>query len=103
MKSEAKYFNGVQELKNPFGMRNEEFSIKFPGVKGLKQDSFFKICAYPKTGFGGPLPVERIIFYSNRPSLHECNAKCLNGKHNGSCECKCKGANHGRGSLIPSF
>lgn len=25
------------------------------------------------------------------------NAKCLNGKHNGACECQCGGVNHGRG------
>lgn len=37
------------------------------------------------------------IEYKARPSLHECNAKCLNGKHSGTCECRCGGKNHGRG------
>ena len=29
----------------------------------------------------------------------ECNAKCMGGKVNGSCECSCGGKNHGVGQL----
>jgi len=38
-----------------------------------------------------------MITYKQFPSRHECNAKCLNGKHNGTCECQCGGKNHGAG------
>ena len=43
------------------------------------------------------LPVERAIQYRKFASLHVCNAKCVNGKHNGTCECQCGGKNHGLG------
>ena len=43
------------------------------------------------------LPVTRKIEFKSFPSRHECNAKCLNGKHNGACECQCGGKNHGAG------
>lgn len=46
------YFNGTTELENPTALRNEEFEKRFPGVKGLRYDSFQKWIGYPK-GFNG--------------------------------------------------
>jgi len=42
----------------------------------------------------------RKIQYKSQPSMHECNAKCMSGRHNGTCECSCGGKNHGVGQLI---
>jgi len=75
------------QLKGLWPMANAEFAQRFPGVGGL-------------------LPVTRRIDYKAQPSLHEGNAKCLNGKATGSCECRCSGRNHGRGLFtgqIPSL
>lgn len=96
-------------------MKNADFQRLFPGVRGIRCDSFTmyvgtkskgRICTRdPLTGDwivggeNGVYPVTRRIEYKRNPSLHECNAKCLNGKHNGACECRCGGKNHGRGSL----
>lgn len=85
------------ELKNPYGMENKEFAAKFAGVKGFRYDGFTMWVGYPVEGCGGALPVTRKIEFKSFPSRHECNAKCLNGKHNGTCECQCGGKNHGRG------
>ena len=44
--------------------------------------------------------VTRVVVRKSSPSLHECDARCLNA--NGrtmNCECKCGGKNHGKGSL----
>lgn len=96
-----KYFSDADQeaviLKNPYGMLNKEFAEKFPGVKGIRYDGFTMTVGYPLEGNGGPLPVTRKIEYKSNPSKHECNAKCMGGKHNGACECRCGGKNHGRG------
>ena len=96
-----KYFNdqagAAIQLKAPYGMDNKEFAAKFPGVKGFRYDGFSMWVGYPIEGAGGPMPITRKIEYKSFPSKHECNAKCLNGKHNGACECQCGGKNHGRG------
>lgn len=103
----VKYFHRTTELENVNGMRIEEFARRFPGVKGIRFDSFQMWVGYPK-GFNGTsaeylaaaLPVERRVSYKTRPSLHECNARCLNGRHDGTCECQCGGRNHGLGSIL---
>lgn len=96
-----KYFSDIGgdacELKAPYGMDNKEFAAKFPGVRGFRYDGFTMWVGYPLQGTGGAMPVTRKIEFKSFPSRHECNAKCLNGKHNGTCECKCGGKNHGRG------
>lgn len=95
-----KYFsdyNGVtQELPWTESLKNEEFAKLFPGVRGVRYDSFAK-----RVGRVGLtiVPLTRVIEYKKNPSLHECNSKCLGGKPNGRCECRCGGANHGKGSL----
>jgi len=48
---------------------------------------------------GGWHPVTRKIEYYARPSLHECDARCMSGSCNGVCECRCGGKNHGKGKV----
>jgi hypothetical protein len=96
-----KYYSDINgdaiELKATYGMDNKEFAAKFPGVKGFRYDGYTMWVGYPLQGTGGPLPITRKIEFKSFPSRHECNAKCLNGKQNGICECQCGGKNHGRG------
>lgn len=95
-----KYFNdsetGSIELKYQMNMPNEEFRIKFPDIKGLRYDGY-SMCVGSNELNSNYVPITRKITYKDYPSKHECNTKCLNGKHNGMCECKCGGKNHGAG------
>lgn len=106
-------FNGqIFELKGyTQPMDKEEFRRAFPGVKGLPYDGYsYCVMAAPtpeegvtvqtaKFGtFRGVLPLTRRINYKTRPSLHECNARCMGGKCGGVCECRCGGRNHGTNS-----
>lgn len=75
---------------------NAEFAARFPGVKGIRCDGYTMQIGRAE-GSKQWLPVTRKIEYKSNPSKHECNTKCLNGKHNGTCECKCGGKNHGAG------
>ncbi|MGQ2994237.1 hypothetical protein [Variovorax sp.] len=96
-----KYFSDLDgNTTQVHGLRsidNGEFAARWPGVKGIRADGYSKWAAIDVTNTGDVLPVTRMIEYKSQPSRHECNAKCLNGKHNGVCECKCGGKNHGRG------
>lgn len=97
-----KYFSDVTgeavRLVAPHGMSNKEFAARWPGVRGIRYDGFEMLVGHADGNLGGDvLPVTRKIEYKAQPSLHECNAKCMNGRHNGACECRCGGANHGRG------
>lgn len=94
---------GPIALKGIWPMANAEFALRFPGVAGLRADGYSRWAGYPAEGPGGPLPVTRRIDYKAQPSLHLCNAKCLNGKATGSCECRCGGRNHGRGVVTGLF
>lgn len=99
-----KYFSDYNgetvELEWTESMKNADFAAIFPGVRGLRYDSFSKRVGFVrKNGLKVVYPLTRVIEYKKNPSLHECNAKCLGGKHNGSCECRCGGKNHGRGTL----
>lgn len=84
-------------LQGVWPMANPEFAQRFPGVAGLRADGYSRWVGYPQVGPGGPLPVTRRIDYKAQPSRHDCNVKCLHGKATGTCECQCKGRNHGRG------
>ena len=69
-----------------------EYDIAIPFFRdgrwlGLDSDGFIR-------------PVTRKIEYKSRPSLHECDARCMNGKCNGACECRCGGKNHGKGRVF---
>lgn len=91
-------FNGATlALASITQMANSAFREKFPGVKGIRADGYSMWVGYPADGTDGPLPVTRMISMKAFPTNHECNAKCLNGKHDGTCECQCGGKNHGRG------
>ena len=91
-----RYFNGVAELKSIHAIPNEQF-ISLGGIKSKSNyyDSFKRLVGF--TDSHELLPVERAIQYRKFASLHVCNAKCVNGKHNGTCECQCGGKNHGLG------
>ncbi len=99
----TKYFNDTTgeaiELTRIDQLRNAEFARRFPGVKGFRLDGYYMLIGYAAgaTLDHQALPVTRKIDFKSFPSRHECNAKCLNGKHNGACECQCGGKNHGRG------
>jgi hypothetical protein len=88
--------NGAIELTYATSMPNAEFRAKFPGVKGIRYDGYTMWVGRNSTG-ADYLPVTRKIEYKSFPSKHVCNSKCLNGKHNGTCECQCGGKNHGAG------
>jgi hypothetical protein len=77
-------------------MSTKELADRFPGVKAKRCDSFsvWAACAPDKT----LAPVTRMIEFKKRPSLHECDARCL-GARGKTCECSCRGRNHGVGSL----
>ena len=90
--------NGVTvHLEYISSMPNAEFRARWPGVKGIRYDGFQMRVGRPIGGGSDYLPLTREIEMKANPSRHECNAKCLNGAHNGRCECKCNGRNHGRG------
>ena len=90
-----KYFNGTEELKG-FILPVAQFDKLFPSIKGMNAGWVGEKWV-GRAADGRVLPVERKIEYKANPSRHECNAKCLGGRHNGTCECKCAGKNHGAG------
>lgn len=95
----TKYFNGEIELKGIGGMAKAKFAAAFPGVSGLRMDSFDMLVGYAD-GSRVPLPVERRVHYKSFPSKHECDARCMNASgRTMNCECSCGGKNHGRGSF----
>ena len=96
IKNYSDYLGESVELAFCTSMDNKKFSEMFPGVKGIAYDGYSKWAGKIESGAQW-LPVTRKIEYKKNPSKHECNAKCLNGKHNGTCECKCNGKNHGAG------
>lgn len=84
----------VEELRAVHQLDNAQFRAQWPGVKGMRADGYTMWVGY---GLVGLYPVTRKIEYKAFPSKHACNSKCLNGKHNGVCECQCGGKNHGAG------
>lgn len=40
---------------------------------------------------------QRAVEMKAFPSRHQCDARCMNGRPNGRCECQCNGKNHGAG------
>lgn len=57
-----KYFSGDTEVVQPYGMPNAEFAKAFPGVVGIRYDSFSR---YVGIKVGGNwktdiMPIERI-------------------------------------------
>ena len=97
--AKIKYFSDVNgeavQLVSVSQMPKEEFSARWPGIKGFRFDGYDMQVG--RSANGNLLPVTRKIEFKSNPSLHDCNAKCLNGKHDGKCECICSGKNHGAG------
>ena len=96
IKNFSDYTGKAIELTFFDNIKNSEFAARFPGVKGIRYDGYTMWIGRAQ-GSTQWLPVTRKIEYKAFPSKHECNTKCLNGKHNGTCECKCGGKNHGAG------
>jgi hypothetical protein len=90
----TKYFSGDKEVTYYGPMKNAAFAAAFPGVKGKWFDSFARIVGKAD---GVVLPVTRVITYKSNPSLHKCDARCMNAT-GGNCECSCGGKNHGAGN-----
>jgi hypothetical protein len=81
-------------------MPNAEYAAKFAGIKAMRFDSFSMKVAPALNGSWKELyPVTRVIRYKAQPSKHVCNAKCMGGKPNGTCECSCGGKNHARAAF----
>lgn len=87
--------------------------MRFPGVKGRRCDSFSMYVGIPYDGPDAPWnrvtkrwdhdwrAVDRVINFKATPSLHECDARCMNATGRVmNCECSCGGKNHGRGSMV---
>jgi hypothetical protein len=90
--------DGTQTELTPWGsLRNADFAAKFPGVKGKKCDSFSRWIG--KDSNGVVLPITRSIQRKNNPSMHKCDARCLNAT-GFLCECSCGGKNHGAGNFM---
>ena len=94
------HFSGTTELSWIDAMPNKEFAAKFGDAFALKYDSFHKFVgsADPYNRFAKQvmLPVTRSVKFKSNPSLHKCDARCMNAKGH-SCECSCHGKNHGAG------
>lgn len=93
-----KYFRGEVELVQITNMDRARFAALFPGVKGLRCDGYSFWVG--RTTTGELQPVERRIEMRAFPSLHTCDARCLNAQGKiMRCECSCEGRNHGRGAF----
>jgi len=51
------------------------------------------------TADGRRVQVERAIQRKRNPSMHKCDARCLNAT-GFQCECSCGGKNHGAGNFV---
>jgi len=105
--AKIKYFSDITgeavELPAPYGMPNKEFAARWPGVSGIRYDGYSMwVGRQDGKHDGAIMPVTRKIEYKSQPSRHECDARCMNGSLRGACECRCGGANHGRG-LFTNF
>lgn len=80
-------------------MRNADAAAQWPGVRALRYDGSTVMTAADADGV--TRPVTRRIQMKGRPSLHKCDARCLNASGRVMrCECSCGGVNHGRGAFV---
>jgi hypothetical protein len=93
-----RYFNGDTELKSMRPMLRTTFAAQFGDVPAKRYDGFSVMVGLDETRT--LKPIERVIEYKGNPSLHRCDARCMNatGKIM-KCECSCGGKNHGRGRV----
>jgi hypothetical protein len=91
------YYCGTMALKDVFGLQNAHFAaMGGERSKHNRYDGFSRMVGHPTEGPDAWMPVTRRIEYKSNPSLHKCDARCLNATgHN--CECSCGGKNHGAG------
>lgn len=93
----VRYFFQDTELQHPHGMPNKQFEAMFGQVRCRRYDSFSRMVGYV-VGTREIRPVERTIEFKSNPSLHQCDARCMNARGK-SCECSCGGKNHGAGNF----
>lgn len=110
-----KYFHDDVELTNIRGMDTAKFASAYPGIKGRKYDGYSRmvgrvvgtepVWAQGQGWQESLLPVDRVVTYKDRPSRHECDARCMNASgRTMTCECSCGGKNHGRSfAATPAF
>jgi len=92
--STFKYFSDTTELNSVYPLRNDRFTHAFPGVRGVRYDSFNRMVGEPVEGPRAVMPVTRAIEFKSNPSLHKCDARCQHAKGR-KCECSCGGKYHG--------
>ena len=98
--STIKYFSGATEVLWPHGMKNEQFVVQFPGVKGKRYDGFMRLVGHGPDG-KSVLPIDRVVEYKSNPSKHKCDSRCMHAQGKiMRCECSCGGVNHGLGGLF---
>lgn len=89
--AQVRYFNGDKALSGV----HERNGMLVGYVS--KSDLFF----VQGEGWKGYTPVERAVEFKSSPSMHECDARCMNATGRiMKCECSCGGKNHGRASFI---
>ena len=93
--SRVTYYSGTMALDGIHSLPVNRFLVI--GGKPSKHNFYNRSERYvghPASGPDAILPVTRIIFFKKNPSLHKCDARCLNATGQ-NCECSCGGANHG--------
>jgi hypothetical protein len=78
-----RYFTGTEQLTNVWHDGTYNTAKNFTGMNAA----------------GFRVTVERKIERKPNPSMHKCDARCLNAT-GFKCECSCGGKNHGAGSFI---
>jgi hypothetical protein len=94
------------ELNRPRGMERKQADKLWPGAAFKRWDGFSVwIGGSAAPVWNGsswddqPLPVTRMVTFKSRPSLHQCDARCMHASgRTMNCECQCGGKNHGRGA-----
>jgi len=88
---EPRYYNGNQQLTDVYYASIRHVRDQFEDLGPRAKHGQVPVGRLPD---GQLAPATRVIFYKLRPSLHRCDARCMNARgHN--CECSCGGANHG--------
>ena len=77
--AQVQYYCGTTALKNVFGLHNAQFAvIGGERSKHNRYDGFSRLAGHPIAGADAVMPVTRTIFYKSNPSLHKCDARCVN-------------------------
>lgn len=99
----VKYFSGAEQVFDAIPMATQAFAAAFGDGKAKHYDSFSKLIGFnrdthscDRIKYVGAKPVTRVINFKSNPSLHKCDARCLNATGQ-QCECSCGGKNHGAG------